>query len=327
MTKKDDLIAALEKRQPAGAVPVWELEFQAWDNISGSHLLLGQEFEGLTPGEQERALYTNAKILLSVCEQMHYAALSTPNSYWEIAPGVPAYYWLPGDWRIRQVEVLCRMAPPDLLLVCNSGGVMAMPGADEYVEFAYRLHDAPEEIEALAERVLEGGVRVAARFRDLGIQIVVTASDIADNHGLYMSPRQMERFVWPYLRRWASAMKEMGLYSILHSDGNLNACLEILAESGVDGLQAIDPTAGMDLWLTKQKVGGRLCLCGNVDCGLLLTGKPESVYLATRDLLIKCKSGGGLVLGASNAVQPDVPVENYLAMIQAWEDFGGYEQS
>jgi hypothetical protein len=32
-----------------------------------------------------------------------------------------------------------------------------------------------------------------------------------------------------------------------------------------------------------------------------------------------------LVLGASNAVQPEVPMENYHAMIQAWKDFGPYE--
>lgn len=43
-TKKDDMIAALEKRQPAGAVPIWEIEFQAWDSASGKHVVLGREF-------------------------------------------------------------------------------------------------------------------------------------------------------------------------------------------------------------------------------------------------------------------------------------------
>ena len=33
---------------------------------------------------------------------------------------------------------------------------------------------------------------------------------------------------------------------------------------------------------------------------------------------------GGFVLGASNAVQLEVPKENYLAMIQAWEEHGHY---
>jgi uroporphyrinogen decarboxylase len=80
----------------------------------------------------------------------------------------------------------------------------------------------------------------------------------------------------------------------------------------------------MDIQAVKVAVGDRLCLCGNVDCTLLVMGIPEKVYAATRDLLLACKSGGGLVLGASNAVQPEVPIENYGAMIEAWQDFGRY---
>jgi uroporphyrinogen decarboxylase len=136
----------------------------------------------------------------------------------------------------------------------------------------------------------------------------------------------MDRFILPYLRRWAAAVKEMGLYTILHTDGDVSACLEELAESGLDALQAIDPVAGMDMLQVKAQVGDRLCLCGNVDCGLLVMGTPEDVYAATRDLLVACKAGGGLVLGASNAVQPEVPIANYWAMIEAWRDYGEYAE-
>ena len=53
-------------------------------------------------------------------------------------------------------------------------------------------------------------------------------------------------------------------------------------------------------------------------------GTPEEVYAETRDLLLDCKAGGGLVLGASNAVQPEVPIANYGALIEAWRDYGQY---
>jgi uroporphyrinogen decarboxylase len=165
---------------------------------------------------------------------------------------------------------------------------------------------------------------MARRLRDLGIEAVFTASDIADNRGVFFNPAQMERFILPYLRRWAERVKEMGLYTILHTDGDVYSCLEDLAESGIDALQAIDPVAGMDMRAVKDAVGDRLCLCGNVDCGLLVMGTPEKVYAATRDLLLGCKAGGGLVLGASNAVQEEVPIGNYWAMIEAWREFGQY---
>jgi uroporphyrinogen decarboxylase len=101
-------------------------------------------------------------------------------------------------------------------------------------------------------------------------------------------------------------------------------CLAAIAATGIDALQAVDPVAGMDMRRAKEMVGGRLCLCGNMDCGLLLLGTQEQVYASTRDLLMSCRQGGGLVLGASNAVQPEVRMGNYRAMIRAWKDFGQY---
>ena len=324
MSKREDMQAALEGRQPAGAVPIWELEFHAWDQASGRHVMLGQEFAALSAAGQERALYANAEILLSVVEVLHFAALTVPGGYWEVAPGVPATYWLPEGARFRQIAALQEVGVGDLLLIAGSGGVMAMPGSQHYVEFAYKLFDAPEEIDQLAQLSLTRGLEMAHRFRDLGVEALFTASDIADNSGPFFNPQQMERFILPYLRRWATEVKGMGCYAILHTDGDLNPCLEQIADSGIHALQAIDPVAGMDIRQVKQQVGGRLCLCGNVDCGLLLTGTPEEVHAVTRDLLHDCKPGGGFVLGASNAVQEQVPMANYRAMICAWEEWGKY---
>jgi uroporphyrinogen decarboxylase len=287
-------------------------------------IAVGEGFCALSPSEQERALHANAEILLSVAEELGFAALTVPNHYWEIAPGAPAYYWLPPKARFRQIEILCRAGRDRIMLVGGSGGVMAMPGASSYVEFSYKLYDAPQEIDRQAAQTLEHGLETAKRLRDLGIEAVFTASDIADNRGLFFNPAQMERFILPYLRRWAERVKEMGLYTILHTDGDVYSCLEDLAESGIDALQAIDPVAGMDMRAVKDAAGDRLCLCGNVDCGLLVMGTPEKVHAATHDLLLDCKAGGGLVLGASNAVQEEVPIENYWAMVEAWREFGQY---
>jgi uroporphyrinogen decarboxylase len=330
------MCAALERRQPSGAVPIWELEFHAWDKVVERHIVLGEEFCALSLAEQERALHANAEILLLAVERLHHAALTVPGNYWEIAPGAPAYYWLPPEARWRQIEALRQMGTEDILLVAGSGGVMSMPGASNYVAFCYQLYDAPEEIDRIADENLRQGIESAKRLRDLGIEAVFTASDIADNRGVFFKPAQMERFILPYLCRWAEAVKDMGHYAILHTDGDVRSCLEDLAESGIDALQAIDPVAGMDIRAVKDAVGDRLCLCGNVDCGLLVMGTPGpdassgpdaasgEVYATTRDLLLDCKAGGGLVLGASNAVQPEVPIENYWAMIGAWREFGRY---
>jgi uroporphyrinogen decarboxylase len=314
--------AALQRRKPEGAAPVWELEFQAWDAASGRHVVLGHEFEALSSPEQEKALRANAEILVATSVEMGYAALSTPNSYWEQSPGVLAYYVLPGESRFRQIQILREVAPRELMLIGVSGGII---GADYSVDFCQRLFDDPASIDEQAENCFRGGVEAAKRLRDCGVEAVVSPSDMADNSGPFFNPAQMERWVLPYLTKWSDEIRKLGLFSILHSDGNLTRYLDAIAATGLDALQAVDPVAGMEMSQAREIVGGRLCLCGNIDCGLLLTGRPEQVRQATRELLEMCKSGGGFVLGASNAVQREVPMKNYRAMIQAWKEFGRNE--
>jgi uroporphyrinogen decarboxylase len=322
MGKKNDMMAALEHREPGECVPVWELEFQAWDAASGQHVILGHEFEALSAAQQERAMHANAEIMLSVSNEMCFAALSSPNAYWNQAPGQLAYYCMPGDTRFRQLEILRKMRSDDLMLVATTGGVI---GANYSMEFCCRMVDDPGSIDKMARNCLEGAIANAKRFRDCGAEAVISPSDIADNSGPFFKPEYMDRWILPYLHEWAARIHEMGMYCILHSDGNLTPYMDAIAETGIDALQAIDPTAGMDMRQAKTTAGNRLCLCGNIDCGLLLRGRPEDVHAATMKLLNTCKTGGCLVLGASNAVQPDVPVDNYRAMIQAWKEYGRYD--
>ncbi len=321
MGKRDDMKAALERRQPPGAVPVWELQFHLWDEVSGRHVVLGQEFEKLTPAEQDRALHANAEIMLSVCDQLGAAALTVPDDFWYVAPGQLAYFVLPGDAPRRQRQILRKLAPPDLMLVDHGSGVINLAGS---VDLCYQVYDAPEQVEDLAKRALAEGIESAKRLRDEGAEAVKCAADIADSRGPCLRREHLDRFVFPYLRDWAAGMRNLGLYSILHTDGMLDPILDELADSGLDALQAIDPVAGMDVGTTKQQVGDRLCLCGNVDCGLLQFGPPSRIYETVRNTVLAGKPGGCFVLGASNAVFKEIPLEHYQAMLDAWRDVGRY---
>lgn len=320
--RKKDIIAAFENSRTALAVPIWELEFHIW-NITGKRkVLLGNEFVALTPAEQEYALHNNAEIMTSVAIDMNFSAITVPGNYWEVAPGVPSYYWLPEDARIRQTKILAGMALDDFLLIANTGGILGMPGADDYLSFSYKLFDAPEEIDKLAAGIFNTGMERAKCFLELGVKGICSPSDFADNSGVFFSPAQLQRYILPYLKKWSDEVRRLGGYSILHSDGNLDSCIKDIAGSGIDALQAIDPVAGMDMNHVRAQIGDRLCLCGNVDCGLLLTGTPEEVYCKTRELLEDRIDDARFVLGASNAVQPEVREVNYRAMIEAWKNYG-----
>lgn len=326
MHHKERMIAALKCRQPEGAVPIWELEFQAWDNVSGKHLVLGTEFAALSQKEQELAIHNNAELMISVAKDMNYSALTEINRYWEIAPGKPSYYWLPAEARLEQNKLLQKYCDREgIMLVAICSANITMPGSsDSYEEFCYKIFDEPEEIDEMARVKFEAGMEITRQYADRGYSCIMSPSDIADSRGCFFSPPQMERWFYPYLREWAQEVRRLGMYSILHTDGNLDSELEKLASSGIHAIQAVDPLAGMDIKKVKEKVGGRLCLCGNVKNSLLVMGPKEEVFENTRQILEDCKEGGGLIIGGSNAVEPSTPAENYREMIRAWEVYGRY---
>lgn len=319
LSRREIMRMALSGQAVPPEVPIWEIEFHGWNSFSRKKVVLGRAFEALTPAEQEKALHQNAEIFCTVAEELCFHGVTMPSGYWEVAPDVPAYFWLPGEARFKQAEITAKMADGRFMLVGNCGGTIGIPHSDKYLEFSYLMYDTPEKVDEMAAKAYSTGLANLPKWRDAGVEAVFTASDIADNHGVFFPPELFDRFFIKNLRNYATEVRKAGLFLIQHTDGNINTVLEVLADSGIHALQAIDPVAGMDIRDVKKRVGERLTLCGNVDCGLLLTGKPENIYNNTLELIRDCRKGGRFVLGASNAVQQEAPAANYRAMIDAWK--------
>ena len=319
---RDSMKIALEGGKPKDVVPLWELHFHCWDQVVDDQIMLGRDFERLTASEQNKAIDFNAHLMAEVAEYLHFAALTIPDGFWETAPGTPSYYWLPSEARYKLAERLSKLIGDRIMIVASVGGVMGMPGPTDYIEFCYKLVDAPEEVDEIARQTYLRGIKTAKRMRDAGVEAVYTAGDLADNHGPFFKPKYMQRFILPYLQRWAEEVKNMGLFAILHTDGDINSILDDLITSGIHALQAIDPVAGMDIREVKQQANARICICGNLDCGLLYFGPEEEIFNTARDLLLDLKPDGAYVLGASNAVHYETPLNHYMTMIRAWEKYG-----
>jgi len=318
MTKKQEFINSLLLKKNETCIPFWELEFHKWNDFSETNFIVGEDFVKLSQNEKRKAIYTNAETIADVCSNLRFSAVTVPGGYWELSPGHPAYLWLPDEYRYQQAKLIHELIGIDVMVIANSGGVMAIPDASEYVEFSMQMLMYPEEIDTIASKTFENGLEQIKKFRDVGIETFYTASDLADSHSPYFDAAQMDRFIYPYLSRWAETIKNIGGYSIMHCDGDINAYMDKIASIGINGLQAIDPTAKMDLYSLQQTYSQKLCLCGNLDLGLLITAKPDQIYEEAKSMIMKCKSIGSYVFGCSNAVQDEVPKENYLALVQAY---------
>lgn len=318
---KKELFRNVLNQQPVDSVPLWELEFHLWDEYDEGHWVIGDEFKKLSSKEKDLALHENAELIARVTEKTGFSAVTLPANFWELSPGHPAYFWLPEEAIVKQAEIVQKLIGNDVMIVANTGGVIAIPASHEYVAFSQKLFISPDEVEQLAETTLQRGIETIKKFAGVGVEAFFTASDIADNSGPYFSPDHFQRFILPCLQKWALFVRSIDGLAIMHTDGNINIYLDDLSQSGIHAIQAIDPVAGMDMKETLESVQNKITLCGNVDCGVLLTGSPEDVYALTKSELETCKGIGSFVLGASNAVQVEVPKGNYDAYLKAWIEF------
>lgn len=75
----------------------------------------------------------------------------------------------------------------------------------------------------------------------------------------------------------------------------------------------------------EAKYGDRLALVGSLDAGEILgRGTPEQVWEAAIQALRDAAPGGGLFLGSSTELGPQIQGENAIVMIEAIKQHGRY---
>lgn len=183
----------------------------------------------------------------------------------------------------------------------------------------------PEFVHELLDRILESSIKMAKNAVRGGADIILETDDYAYNKGPLMSPATFAEFIGPRMKRFAAAVHAEGGYLLKHTDGNIMKIIDTMVAAGIDGLQSIDPLAGMDIGEVKRKYGDRISLWGNIDCGNLLGfGNEKDVEEAVKECIRQAAPGGGFVLTSSNCIPFAAKPENYLAMLRSARLYGKY---
>lgn len=163
------------------------------------------------------------------------------------------------------------------------------------------VHGAPEAARDLFRRGADETRVIAQAARDAGADGVILGEDIAYGKTTYIAPNDLRELYFPVLQSTARDLREFGLAVFFHSDGNLNAILDDLAGAELDGIQGLEPEAGMDLATTRARVGETTTLWGNIGFDVLAapaeTVNVDAIHrmsLPTRYIFGSC---AGLVQG------------------------------
>ena len=174
---------------------------------------------------------------------------------------------------------------------------------------------------AFARKMVEFEIGRACWFLDRGADLILIADDIAFNSGPFLPAASMEKLAWPFYRdmiRRIKAHRDVPVF--LHTDGDIRSMLHEIVECGFDGIQSLQPSAGMDIVAVKRQYGDRLCLMGNLDLDRLMPfGSPDEITAEVRRLCREIGHDGGFILSTCNILIDAIPIENALAMYRAAE--------
>jgi uroporphyrinogen decarboxylase len=143
----------------------------------------------------------------------------------------------------------------------------------------------------------------------------------------FLSKDFYQAFVLPYEGRIARAIEAAKVRAYLHTCGDIHDRLELIAGSGVSGLECLDPPplGRVDLEDAKRRVGGRVFLKGNIDpVHVLLRGSRETVRADALRRLRIGRPGGRYILSTACSIAPATPRENVLVLAEVAEECGSY---
>lgn len=170
----------------------------------------------------------------------------------------------------------------------------------------------------LLDKIADYQVRVAERYVDVGVNCGRIGDDYGSQRGLMMSPDLWRRMIKPRLKRVVDVYKGAGLPVILHSCGDVRDIIQDFIEIGIDILHPLQPKA-MAVDVIAAKYGDKITFYGGIcNQDTLPYGTPEQVEAEVKHLFdIFRANGRGYILGPSNGIATDTPVENIAAMLKA----------
>ena len=132
-----------------------------------------------------------------------------------------------------------------------------------------------------------------------------------------LEPDTIRNHIVPQYKRVVDLVHTGGKKFLLHSCGKIFDVMEDLIATGIDAKHSNeDEIAPFETWI--EQYNNRIGLFGGIDVNILCLNKKEDVYSIVLDRATRYREmAAGYGLGSGNSIADYVPVEGFLAMVEA----------
>jgi uroporphyrinogen decarboxylase len=230
-----------------------------------------------------------------------------------------AYPWpRTEDYDFFSYEYLSKHLPEGMgLIVSHAGGIFEhLSHIMSYEGLCLALHDAPDLVQAMSERI--GGLMVEFYKHLLSLDNIIAifpGDDMGFRTATLVAPKSLRQYVLPWHKRFAAMTHATGLPYFVHSCGNIIPIIEdLICDVGIDGKHSYED-AIIPVQDFQARYGDRIAVLGGIDLNILAGPDPQAVRQHTRFLIETCGARGRYAVGSGNSVPSYVPIDNYLAMV------------
>ena len=189
---------------------------------------------------------------------------------------------------------------------------------------AYFMRKNPQFIHQVMSEYTKTNIEIVKRLAEAGVDIVFYLDDLGQKERSILSLKSFREFILPYYKQIYQACKKRGMFVAQHSCGYVDEFLPYMVDAGLNGIQALEPAAGVDLAHLKETLGDRLCFMGGMDSTRVLNfGTEKDIEEDVKKCIKAAASGGGYFAGPSHNIL-NVPWENLLIFRAAIEKYRKY---
>ncbi|NCU25305.1 hypothetical protein EOM86_01130 [Candidatus Nomurabacteria bacterium] len=316
MTHKRNFISALNRERICGQVPHFELVFfLTMETFGKVHPTHRNYFQWGQMSFEEQKLHINdlADIYVETAKRYGHSAIM-------VHSGVSEY-----DFTRRTLERIREISGDEYFIMLHGDPTFSIPGGSSMLEFTAKLYEESEQLKSDAGRAVEDHIKWSERFAGSGLlDGFALCSDYCFNANPFFGPELFDEFIFPYLKDVISEYRKQGYYVIKHTDGNIMPILDRIVECKPHALHSLDPQGGVDLAEVRDRVGEKVCLIGNVNCGLLQTGTEQECIDDVKRSLRDGMKAPGYIFSTSNCVYTGLKLSRYELMLDIWRRHGVY---
>ena len=159
-----------------------------------------------------------------------------------------------------------------------------------------------------------------------GADMIATGDDVGMQNRMLMSPDEWRKWIKPRFASVIAAAKEHkpDIHVKYHSDGAIDPIIPDLIEIGVTILNPVQPEC-MDPVELKKQYGDKLAFDGTIGIQTTMPfGTPDDVDRTVKRMIETVGKDGGLIVAPTHVLEPEVPLDNIRALLDAVDRYGHY---